>query len=50
MEKYIFIGFGLLVSYVLLRRFLVNKKTKEYDALYNHIITSEKYKAKGQFD
>ncbi len=50
MNKYIFIGLGAVAFLWYLKIRFFNKKTDEYDKLYNEILTSEKYKVKGQYD
>ena len=50
MERYIIIGFGVLLSLVLVKWISLRKKGKEYDSWYNDLLTSDKYKVKGQYD
>ena len=50
MEKYLFIGLGAILGLIILRRFLLRKSDREYYKLYGEILTSDKYKVKGQYD
>ena len=44
-------GYVLFLAYILYWAFLKKNPYKaEYDKLYNEILTSKKYKVKGQFD
>ncbi len=51
-NKTILIGIYIAVGlYILLKFFLKKSKFEEdYDKLYNEILTSDKYKVKGQYD
>ena len=51
-SKVIFLGmYAIIMLYILYRIFLKrNPNQEEYERLYNEILTSRKYKVKGQFD
>lgn len=44
----IYIGVGIYILYKLL--FRKTKFEEDYEKLYNNILTSDKYKVKGQYD
>lgn len=49
MEKEIIIGaFGLIIGYLIFK--LITRKQKNSTNLYSDILTSDKYKVKGQWD
>ena len=50
MEKYLFIGLSAILGLIILKRFLLRRADKDYDKLYGEILTSDKYKVKGQYD
>lgn len=53
METSKFIIFGIyaaVLAFVLYRMARKNPMKEEYDRLYNDILTSKKYKVKGQFE
>lgn len=48
------IGFGIVLSLYLIYRavfpLVSQKKEKDYDSVYDKILTSEEYKVKGQYE
>lgn len=50
MDKYMVIGFGLLVAVIGLSIYRQRKLNKEYSNMYSEFLKSDKYKVKGQFD
>ena len=49
-EKYVFIASGLVLALLIFKRLFFNKSNKEYDKMYQELLTSKKYKVKGQYD
>ena len=41
---------GLIILILIIRTILAKKPVSDYDKLYNEILTSDKYKVKGQYD
>ena len=48
--KGIYVALGLYGLYMLYHLFRKSPFEKEYERLYNHILTSDKFKVKGQYD
>lgn len=51
MNNYILIGAGILIGILIgISRYVSKKQNSEYGKMYNEILTSDKYKVKGQHD
>lgn len=49
-NKWLWIGAGIVVAFIVYRLFSKDKTTQILETEYSEIINSDKYKVKGQYD